>query len=87
MKNLTEDSLDLLFKAIDLASDDNLETVEIAMHDLLILKEHIQDIDYELGEAEKDNLILRDKLRFTQISLAKSEPSHLDRPIKLDYYA
>ena len=87
MKNLTEDSLDLLFKAIDLASDDNLETVEIAMHDLLILKEHIQDIDYELGEIEKDNLILRYRLRLTNISLAKSELSRLGRPIKLDYYA
>jgi len=86
MRNLTEDNLDLLFKAIDLASDDNLETVEITMHDLLILKEHIQDIDYELGEIEKDNLLLRDKLRLTNISLAKSELSHLDRPIKLDYY-
>ena len=86
MRNLTEDNLDLLFKAINLASDDNLETVEITMQDLLMLKEHIQDIDYELGEAEKDNLILRDKLRLTNISLAKSELSHLDRPIKLDYY-
>ena len=86
MKNLTEDSLDLLFKAIDLASDDNLETVEITMHDLLILKEHIQDIDYKLGEIEKDNLLLRYKIKMLNISLGKSEISHLDRPIKLDYY-
>ena len=87
MKNLTEDSLDLLFKAIDLASDDNLETVEIAMHDLLILKEHIQDLDFELGLAKKSNLILAEQIKVLNISLSKSELSHLDRPIKLDYYA
>ena len=87
MKNLTDDNLDLLFKAIDLASDDNLETVEITMHDLSLLKEHIQDIDYELGLAENDNLILREKIKMLNISLAKSELTHLDRPIKLDYYA
>ena len=87
MKNLTDDNLDLLFKAIDLASNDNLETVEITMHDLLILKEHIQDLDYELGLAEKSNLILAEKIKMLNISLAKSELTHLDRPIKLDYYA
>jgi len=80
-------NLDLLLKAIDLAAADGLKTVEITMYDLLMLKEHIQNLDYELGEIKNDNLLLRYKLRLANISLAKSELSHLKRPIKLDYYA
>ena len=79
-------NLDLLLKAIDLAAADGLKTVEITMYDLLMLKEHIQNLDYELGEIEKDNLILIEKIKMLNISLAKSELTHLDKPIKLDYY-
>ena len=70
--------MDNLIKAVRLANLDGLKSIEISMKDLVSLVNKIQD-DTRVKRLEKE-------VNRLNISLAKSELKHLDRPISLDFY-
>lgn len=80
MKFIAENSLEILIKAIKLAGADRIDSIEVSMRDLIIMVEHIEDL-----EADVEALI--DSKHKLSISLANSELRSLERPIKLDIYS
>ena len=77
---IVKDRIENLIKAIELATKDDLESVEISIIDLCILSEHIQKLQDEVSNLKYKNRLLN-------ISLSKCQLESLDRLIKLDYYA
>jgi hypothetical protein len=86
-KMIAKVSITDLVKAIRMASEDGVKTVEVDMDDLLIMCEHLDDIQADSDYFENEVLILQNKLRLANISLAKAELKAIEKPIKLDAYA
>ena len=84
---IAENSITDLVKAIRMASKDGVKTVEVDMDDLLIMCEHLDDIQADSDYFENEVSILQNKLRLANISLAKAELKAIEKPIKLDAYA
>ena len=87
VKFLANDELAVLLKAIELAGEDEVESVEININDLLIMSEHISELEYETECLQVDINTLESKNRCLNISLAKNQVESLERPVKLDIYS
>ena len=87
VKFLANDELAVLLKAIGLAGEDEVESVEININDLLIMSEHITELEQTIDVLEVDLDSLKGKNRCLNISLAKNQVEALDRAVRLDIYS
>ena len=83
---IAKDSIEDLIKAIRLAGEDGLESVEVSMDDLLIMAEHIEDLQADCNFYEERCLTLQEKNKMLNISLARCELETLNKAVRLDYY-